>query len=255
MADLTYRKEFSVHTYESDFQGLARPVSLLNFLQDAAGDHAALLGWSVTDLWKKNMTWVLSRTHVLVHRYPAWGERVEVLTWPSGRHGYFALRDFEVAAADGGSVLSGTTSWMVLDLGRKQPLKVDDILPTSFLLDRRALADPFAPLPVLDRADREVPFRVEMGHLDLNKHVNNAVYVQWALEVAPEDVLSRRRPVDLEVSYRAEAFYGETVLSRVRAVPADGGGQAGDDPGPVLLHQIVNASSGAELARLRTKWK
>jgi len=254
MPDLIYRKEFSVHTYESDVQGLARPVALLNFLQDAAGDHASLLGWSVTDLWKKNMTWVLSRTHILVHRYPAWGERIEVLTWPSGRHGYFALRDFEVTAADGGPVLSGTTSWMVLDLGRKQPLKVDDILPSNFLLDRRALADAFAPLPIPDRADGEIPFRVEMGHLDLNKHVNNAVYVQWALEAAPPDVLSRRRPIDIEVSYRSEAFYGETVLSRVRAVPADAAVQAGENPGPVLLHQIMNAATGAELARLRTRW-
>lgn len=252
MADLLYRKEFSVHTYESDFQGLARPVSLLNFLQDAAGDHASLLGWSVTDLWKKNMTWVLSRTHILVHRYPAWGERLSVLTWPSGRHGYFALRDFEVSDADGSTVLVGTTSWMVLDLGRKQPLKVEDILPTNYLVDRRALPDDFAPLPVLDLPENELSFRVELGHLDLNKHVNNAVYIQWALEAVPEEVLARRRPVDIEVSYRAEALYGDTVLSRVCAVAAPTPGGAA--PGRVYLHQILNASSGAELTRLRTRW-
>lgn len=249
MADLLFRKEYSVHSYELDFDGLARPVALLNFLQDAAGDHAAHLGWSVTDLLKKNMTWVLSRYHVRVDRFPGWGETLTVLTWPSGRHGTFALRDFEVSDGQGNTVLAGTTSWMILDLGRKRALKIEDVLPANVLVDRRALPDEFAALPVLDRAERELSFRVETGHLDVNRHVNNSVYIQWALEAAPDDVLMRRRPVELEVSYRAEAFYGDTVLSRLAAVPGRPG------PGSVFLHQIANAATGAELTRLRTRWE
>jgi medium-chain acyl-[acyl-carrier-protein] hydrolase len=258
MADLVYRKEFSVHSYELDFAGLAKPISLLNFLQDAAGDHAARLGWSVLDLLERNMTWVLSRYHVRVERYPAWGERISVLTWPSGRRGYFAVRDFEASDADGRAVLAATTSWMILDLGRKQPLKVDDILPDNFLVDKRALADDFASLPVLSRPDRELSFRVDSGHLDLNRHVNNAVYVQWALEAVPWEIGRRCRPVDLEVAYRAEAFLEESVLSRVQAVPeaaASATPGAARDPGLVFLHQIVNASTGTELTRLRTRWE
>jgi acyl-ACP thioesterase len=255
MAELLYRKEFAVHTYESDFEGRVRLVSLLNFLQDAAGDHATLLGWSVIDLWKKKMTWVLSRYHVAVRRYPAWGERIEVLTWPSGRHGFFALRDFEVCDGEGTTVLVGTSSWMVIDIERKQPLNIDEILPSNFVLDKRSLSDDFAPLPVLGAAEREVPFVVEMSHLDLNKHVNNAVYIQWALEAVPEDVLTRRRPVELEVSYRAEAFYGDAVLSRAGADPGAATSPAGSTSGPFFLHQIVNARTGAELTRLRTGWE
>jgi medium-chain acyl-[acyl-carrier-protein] hydrolase len=254
MADLIYRKGFFIHTYESDFEGRARLVSLLNFLQDAAGDHAALLGWSVLDLFKKNMTWVLSRYHVRVLRYPAWGERLEVVTWPSGRHGYFALRDYDVRDGDDKPVLVGTTSWMVLHLGRKQPVKLDELFPTNVFLEKRALADDFAPLPPVEKAEREVPFRVEMGHLDLNKHVNNAVYIQWALEALPGDVLSRRRPVETEASYRAEAFYGDTVISKILPVPHPVAAAGESEPGSVFLHQIVNASTGAELARLRTRW-
>jgi medium-chain acyl-[acyl-carrier-protein] hydrolase len=255
MSDLLYRKEFSIHSYELDFEGLTRPVSLLNFLQDAAGEHAAHLGWSVLDLLKRNMTWVLSRYHVRVERYPAWGERIVVLTWPSGRHGYFALRDFEVSDADGRTVVAATTSWMILDLGRKQPLKVDDILPNNFVVEKRALADDFAPLPVLERPDRELSFRVDLGHLDLNRHVNNAVYVQWALETVPWEISRCQRPVDVEVAYRAEAFFEEPILSRLQAVPASAAPGAEKDPEPVFLHQIVNASTGAELTRLRSRWR
>jgi len=245
-ANMIYLKDYAVHTYETDAQGLAKTVSLLNYLQDAAGEHAGSLGLSVLDLFKRRMTWVLSRYHVLVHRYPAMGERLEVTTWPSGKGGYFATRDFEVAAA-AGPVLSATSSWMVLELERMQPVKIDEVIDVPYAVDRRALADPFASLPVPGARDAEIRFRVEAGHLDWNRHVNNAVYVQWALEAVPPEVLRDRRAVEVEVSYRGQAFYGDEVLSAAQRVPDE-------DGRTVFLHQILNAASGAELARLRTRW-
>jgi acyl-ACP thioesterase len=244
--DMIYHKEYAVHTYETDARGLAKTVSLLNYLQDAAGEHAGRLGLSVPDLFKRGMTWVLSRYHVLIHRHPGVGERVEITTWPSGKNGYFATRDFEAASA-AGPVLSATSSWMILGLERKQPLKVDEVIDVPYAVDRRALDDPFASLPVPSARETELRFRVESGHLDWNRHVNNAVYVEWALEAAPAAVLVERRPLELEVSYRAETFYGQEVLSISQGVPAAG-------PGPVFLHQILNAATGAELTRLRTRW-
>jgi len=246
MTELIYNKEYRLHTYETDARGLAKTVTLLNYLQDAAGDHAGRLGLSVLDLIKRNMTWVLSRYHILVHRYPAMGELLEVTTWPSGKAGYFATRDFEVSAS-AGPVLSATSSWMILGREKKQPLKVDDIIDIPYAIERRALVDPFASLPVLSARDAELRFRVEAGHIDWNRHVNNAIYVQWALEAVPADILRGSRAVELEVSYRAETFYGEEVLSVAQRLPDDA-------RGPAFLHQILNAATGAELTRLRTRW-
>lgn len=248
MVDLVFHKEYAIHTYETDARGSAKLVTLLNYLQDSAGEHAGRLGLSVLDLFKRRMTWVLSRYHVLVRRYPAIGDRLEVTTWPSGKGGYFATRDFEVADGGGRAVLAATSSWMILDLERKQPVKVESVIDVPYAVERRALDDPFASLPVPAARETEVRFRVESGHLDWNRHVNNAVYVGWALEGAPPEVLLKSRPVELEVSYRAEAFYGDEVLSVSQSVPAAGGG-------PVFLHQILNAVSGTELTRLRTRWE
>ena len=248
MSELVFHKDYAVHSYETDARGVARPVALLNYLQDSAGEHAGRLGLSVVDLLKRGLTWVLSRYHIVIHHYPAIGDRLEVTTWPSGKRGHFATRDFEVADGGGRPVLSATSSWMVLDLAQKKTIGVDGVVGPAYALDKRALDDPFASLPVASASDDGIRFRVEASHIDWNRHVNNAVYVQWALEAVPMDVLSARRPVDLEVSYRAEALYGDEVLSAVERI-------AGDSPGPVYLHRISNAATGAELARLRTRWE
>lgn len=246
--DMIYHKEYPVHSYETDARGFVKAPALFNFLQDSAGEHAASLGVGVLDLFERRMTWVLSRYHVIVRRYPARGARLEVTTWPSGKHGFFALRDFEVADGAGGAVLSATSSWMVIDLQKKQPVKIDEAIAIPYAVDRRALEDAFGPLPVPDGRAIEIPFRVESGHIDWNRHVNNAVYIQWALEAVPPDVLKADRVAEVEVSYRAEAVYGDTVSSVSQ--PAAGGG-----PGRTFLHQILHAGTGAELARLRTRWE
>lgn len=83
--------------------------------------------------------------------------------------------------------------------------------------------------------------------LDLNKHVNNVVYIQWALESVPKDIILENHPLEVEAAYRAEAFFGEEVISRTQAIEKEG--RSG------YLHQIINKQKGTELTRLRSIWR
>jgi hypothetical protein len=95
----------------------------------------------------------------------------------------------------------------------------------------------------MEEHNQEVRFCVRIGDLDLNRHVNHVVYIQWALESVPREVLAKCRPVDIEVAYRGEAKKGEIVLARTQAL--DGENR--------FLHQLVRESDGKELTRLRTE--
>ena len=244
--DKTHSVSFPVHTYEVDFRAKALPLSLLNYLQDAAGEHAALLGFSVLDLLKRDLTWLLSRYHVRILRYPSFGETVTITTWPSGRQGIFALRDFEIADADGRAIGAATSSWVLWNPKSRQPARLEENLPDRVALDKRAVPDDFPPLPACPPGGRELGFRVEMQDIDFNNHVNHPVYIQWALETAPEPVLRAMAPAAIEVAYKGEAVYGEEVVSRIVQVE--------DGPRPVFLHGIFHKAKGRELTRLRTTW-
>ena len=245
--ELVWSQKFRVFAYEVTAHGEARMEVLMNYLQEAAGNHAASWRLGVGDLRALGRAWLLSRYHLRIQRYPRLGEQVQVSTWPSGMQEAFALRDFEIALADGTPLAVATSSWVVFDLEAKQPLPIARALPAEFLLERRSLEDSFLHLPELEAAERSVRLRTMLRDLDLNRHVNHTVYVQWALESAPAGLVSRRQPVELEVGYRAEAFYGDEVLSECRAENADG-------PQVRLVHRIRHAHRGTELARLRTVW-
>jgi medium-chain acyl-[acyl-carrier-protein] hydrolase len=246
MSKTTYFQEFAVRAYEMDYQGLAKPETLFNYLQEAAAQHAHKLGLSVLELNKKNLTWVLSRYHIRVERYPVWGAGVTVRTWPALAQGLYAIRDFQ-AADNKGSVASATSSWMILNLATKKPVPVDKNLPDYPLHEERALPDSFPPLPGLDRIDGEKVFVVCQNDLDFNRHANNVAYIRWGLEGVPPDILLKRRPRDIEITYRRQVFYGDNVLSRVQE--SESGRES------VFFHQLYREEDDQELARLRTVWR
>ena len=245
MKSLLHEKLFSVRYYEVGPSRLVRPATLLDYLQDAAAEHASLLHIGVQDLHHRDLTWVLSRLHLTVERYPGVGEAVLVRTWPSTRGSLSSYREFEVLDQAGTIVARATTAWVVLDLVRRRPVRLADVLPDYPLESRRAIADDFPPLPRPESDARELAFTVRQSDLDMNRHVNNAVYVGWALESAPAEVV-QGGPADIEVGYRAEALAGDTVLARCVPEPDAGPGR--------FLHEITRHQDGRELARLRVGW-
>lgn len=239
-------RSFDIRHHELTTRGLLRPVTLLSYLQVVASEHALILGLSVRDLHKLGLTWVVSRLHLAVQSYPRGGELLTIRTWPVSRAGLFAVRDFELLDSAGVRIGAASTSWAVLDLKSRRPVRISDRLPDYPLCPARALDDPFASLPSLETPETSFSMPVLRDDLDANKHVNNTVYATWGLEAAPGELVEGCLPVEIEIGFRTEVFYGDSIVSLCGVDP--------NDP-HCLLHRIEHAVSRRELARLRTRWQ
>ncbi len=239
-----FSRTYRIRSYEADFRGLVKPVALLNYLQDAASGHADRLGFSLADLMARDATWLLSRYHVRIDRYPSVDEELLVETWRSLVDGIHAFREFIVTAEDGSRVGCATSSWVLLNLKTRRPARIRDFLPDLPVVQSRALEDDFPKLPRTGSWGFEQSFRARTGDLDLNRHVNHAVYAEWALETVPLSRIQERRLSEIEIAFIGEAVSGETILSRA------------EETGPgIFLHQLVKEEDGREITRLRTSWR
>jgi medium-chain acyl-[acyl-carrier-protein] hydrolase len=241
-----YKDEFQVRSYEVGFNGIAKTSTILDYFQELASTHAHLLGFSVEQLFKRGMTWVLSRNHIKILRAPEFGEKILGQTWPSGRKGRFALRDYEMYDGDGSLIVQGTTSWMMIDLKSKKPVRVADLLADTLIVEQRALIDDFKALPALSHPDFENSFSVRLSDLDINRHVNNVVYIEWVMDTLPRDIIYKYYPSEIEISYRSEALLGDIILSKA---------QQPDRKENIFIHQLIRNEDGKELALLHTSWK
>ena len=128
-----------------------------------------------------------------------------------------------------------------------------------------ALGESFAPERCADLA-AEAPCaassatRVRRSDLDMNEHVNNASYLKWLLEDVPEGVHEAMRVAGVDIEFRAEARYGDDVVSRCaqRAFTteaSDGSSGRGDGDTVTMQHSLLRPRDGVELLRANTHWR
>ena len=239
------QRSYEIRSYECDLKGRLHPLAMFNFMQELASNDADRRGFSVQALMKRKMTWVLTRIHLKFTGVLHWQQKFTARTWPSGVQGMFALRDFDFKNDAGEIFGTATSSWMIIDVEKRKPVKLEEMINVDqYHKGERALPDDFPPLPELETHEIEKRFEVRSSDLDLNRHVNHVAYIDWALEAVPPEMLLEKYPSEIEVGYRREVFYGDTVLSRSAAL---------DDT--TQIHQILSAKDHQEIARLRTSWK
>lgn len=239
----TSRASFTVHGFDADAFGDLAPAALAGYLQEAASRSAASFGWSLADLNQRGLTWVLAREQVVLDAPLRAGDALEIETWPSGLDRLAVLRDFRIFRA-GAEIGRALTTWFVLDLERRRPVRPHAVLPEQLhpqvphVLPAGTPSVPPLAEPAVDRR-----FQVRFADIDGNLHVTNASYVAWILESVDEATWRGQRMAAFDVQFLAECNLGAFVRARSRR---DGEG--------ARLHAILREGDDKELARARTTW-
>ena len=240
-----WTESFTVRAFEMDVTGHLGVLHLFNYFQEVAGNHARALGVSIEALQAKQLTWMMSRFHVQVERYPSGGETLTIETWPSGQSGLHAVREFLLYTQDGSQIGKGTSGWLIIDLQRYRPIRMPDFIEAIELPDRpRAVEDPFNKLSWPLKSDDGKLFSVGYYDLDINQHANSMHAIRWALEAIPEEVRSTSRLKSLEVQFRSEARYGDEIVSYISQ----------DDQELTFRHGLCRKANGKELVFAQSKW-
>ena len=236
-------EHYPIRSYEIDARGRLTIPSLCNYLQESAGLHARELGVSVEQLRQEGMTWFLWRLHLRSSELPAWGDAVTVETWPAELGKPFAIRDFRLRCGER-EIGVATSAWLLMDLVKKRPIRhfpprIRDLHPDP---PCRVFPDPFHRLPACDRVDAARDVILRRDDLDLNGHLNHVAAIAAMLEAVPSERSEQRRPVSLEVEFRGEGRYGESLEARFGGAESE------------ARHVLVRPSDGKELARARSRW-
>jgi medium-chain acyl-[acyl-carrier-protein] hydrolase len=204
-----------IRNYEAGPNGRLAPYHLANYFNEAAGIHAEKLGWGIDSMQEDGETWVMTRFYLNINRLPAAGEKVVVRTRPSGADRVQAYRDFDMATPDGEILVLGTSAWVIIKLNVRRPVPTPQkIQELGEQFGSRWLKLPDQKLRLPSKSGAEFGFKVRKTDLDINNHVNNAVYIGWVTESVPENIYEKSELRELDVVFRAEAFYGDEVVCR-----------------------------------------
>lgn len=238
---------YNVSMSEADMKYCIKPAVLLNYMQDMAAKSIQKIDGNLSNdaLLSNGLAWFLIRYRIEFDNYPQRVEEVKVQTESRGGNKMTAYRDFECFDnKTGARLLRAVTSWFIVNTKDKSILNIMSEYPDFPKFEKREDDLTLQKLKSIDSTDNEKLFHVRYDDLDMNGHVNNTVYVTWAMEALDYDFRIQHKLKTLDIYFKHEVKYGDDILSLVKI----------DNETLQTEHLIKNAVTGDEVCLIKAEF-
>ena len=235
----------AIPSYFVDDTAQMTVCSLFQLMQEISDRHAAILGAGWYSLCERGYFWVITKIQLEIHRLPKWTEQVTIRTWVRNSGAATSPRDIEIVDTEGRTLVGASTVWAILDKEKSQPQRMS-MFDGCFApqercaLERKPLR--IAPLTLPDILPE--PMDVRYSDIDINSHVNNARYIQWAFDAVSEAFRQTHRIKGVAVKFIAQAKLGDRYVVCSEPVSDN-----------CFNIAIFSADGKTEYCRLQTEWE
>ena len=181
------QEKFQIKTYQCNEFGKMKLRHLFDCFQELASDHADNLGVGYEECLKKNYAWVCAKYHIIIEKLPKFKDIITIETYPSKFVGPTGIREFKVFDNTGNILIKGVSQWVLIDLNRLRPLIVQNIFDCSKIELEESMEIPLNKIDAVEYVS-EVSKDLRYDDVDVNHHINNAVYVSLAEDALFENV-------------------------------------------------------------------
>lgn len=202
-----------IDSRDVDLRGQCRPSALMGYMQEAAtqaGEHGGF-GRAVIG-GKHNGFWMITRMWFRMERPLHWNEELTVHTWHRGAKGIVSYRDYDLYVGEE-RVGEGVTAWVMADLDTHRPVRLNTVAEMAEthggdLCKEKTLSKLKAPNE-LHEIDQRI---MRYSDTDINGHVNNTRYADFACDALRMDRLSGEQFLsEMQIGYLAECQAGEVL--------------------------------------------
>lgn len=217
---MIYQHEITerIRHHECDANGELKLHSLFDRLQDAAAEHAGILNVGMEDMAEMRLIWVLSRLQIKLDKPLLLGQVLQVKTFPCGIRRVFAHRCYDLIA-DGVRAGIAGSFWLPVNMAANRPVNVKKVLPPE-IMDMPEVEKFFPNMDKLPEVSGEICSSrvVGAGDIDLNRHLNNAVYARWISDILGEKYsLTAVKVREIQLNYLNAGQYGEEIFMRAQS--------------------------------------
>ena len=208
-----YTEKFKIKYSDVDHENKLTLRSLVGYLQEIAGDHSSAVGYGLNDIPFTHVTWILLDWKVSILSRPSYGEELTITTWPRTLEKFYSYRDFEVRDQTGEVIGLASSKWILINTDTKKIERINsDILSAFNLEEKSVFTTPLDEKPAIsNEAALSFDYVIQRRDIDTNGHVNNLHYIDFALETLPEEVYTSFEFSTLEIHYKKEIKYKESI--------------------------------------------
>ncbi len=211
-----FERDYRIAYSDTDMQRRLRLSRLFTLLQEAATDHAALLGAGRDKTLDRGILWIVTLQQATVHRMPVYDEPVRIVTWPGKPKHLLFPRYYRVTDEQGCTLIEASSLWALMDQNTRKavfPEQCGIAVPGM----QTGLETALPRSPQAPQTDETSLFTVPYSYVDQNGHMNNTRYFDLAEDNMP-DALRMRTLREVKTEYSREARLDDAITLKSELV-------------------------------------
>ncbi|MDF2819584.1 MAG: acyl-ACP thioesterase family protein [Clostridiales bacterium] len=248
MANFTFEKFYEVTYRDADPKQECKLESYLDFMADCGMNNEKAFGFPINgENGLRESSWVFFDYEVKIYEKAKLGQYLKVVTIIDDLTKYYATRKFLIFNNNGKLIAESKVLAFLIDTKRRRPIMVPDIYFQVYGInqDKKTKQLQRLSIPEIETIDSEKVFEPSYGSIDVNYHVGNTTYLQWALDTMPLNIVEEYTVFEIKMQFEKEINYGTKikVSSQIK----------GDGDKIQAIHKITNLDDD-KLAIIETSW-
>lgn len=210
----TFEHEFEISFRDVDKFNEVKTSKIIECLEDVGGMHSDIAGYGFNNIEETNLTWVLLYWKIRMFKRISSGQPLHIKTWARNSTRVHTFRDFEMFDSNNDLVGIASSKWILLDATTMGITKITpEIIGCYSPEDNYVFKDEpeIGKLFLPSSYSSSFTYTILRKDIDINNHMHNTTYLDLAYEALPEDVYLNNKFNNIEIMYKKEIKFGETV--------------------------------------------
>jgi len=210
---MIYEQNSQINFYDLNSRGDVKLTALLKHINIAAGTNADAIGVGLDVTIPMNLAFVIQRFGMRIIDWPTYRQAVKIRTWPSEITKGTFIRRGDMWDEAGNKMMEWTSLWVLIDIKErkvKRPKALPIELPQYGTMGVEVEGQKID-VPEDAKLLAKYPHIVRYSELDVNMHMNNAVYGDLISNVIELGKIPYKKWGEVQFNYLNEALLGEEV--------------------------------------------
>lgn len=207
-----FTEVFHIPYYDCDTTGSLKVPTLIKMMIKTSGEQSKELGVHNDFVSSFGLTWVITHHDMTIERLPKADEQITITTEAESYNKYFCYRRFTVRDSEGDTMITMDSTFALMDVEARKMGSVREEIIAPFESEKIKRIKRAEKIPPLAEPIRQKEIGIRYWDIDGNKHVNNAVYLEWMMDGLTFKELIERKPVRMLIKYNKEIRYGQSVI-------------------------------------------
>ncbi len=205
-----FTEEYIPRFDDYDLRGQFSLEAMFKVLENISNHHAMAVSDKAI---QGSIAWILVEWRLQVTRLPKFGETFKAATWAhSMSAGTTTIRDYQVTDRNGEELVRARAKFALFDLKAGKLTGISESLLDVYKPEEKSMFDDKLPrMTEPEEYDARKSILLRRSDIDINGHVHNTKYLDFALESLPEEVYRAQPFETVRIVYRSPLKYKENA--------------------------------------------